>query len=57
MSQTWRWAWVGRGMGVVCLSKDLSVGGEEVSGGGEWGQTPGHVGQEGEVRKTLDVGL
>lgn len=46
-----------RGIGVVCLGKDLSVGGEEVSGGGERGQTTGHVGQEGEVRETLDVGL
>lgn len=43
--------------GVVCPSKDLSVGGEEVSGRGERGQTPGHVGQEGEVRETLDVRL
>ena len=45
------------GEGAVCLGKDLSVGGEEVSGRGERGQTPGHVGQEGEVGETLDVGL
>lgn len=43
--------------GAVCLGKDLSVSGEEVSGRGERGKTPGHVGQEGEVRETLDVGL
>lgn len=63
MNQTWGWVWAGfgglrtHGGGGVCLSKDLSVGGEEVSGRGEWGQTPGHIGQEGEVRETLDVGF
>lgn len=46
-----------RGVGVVFLSKEISVGGEEVSGRWERGQTPGHVGQEGEVREALDVGL
>lgn len=45
----------GGSTGVVCLSKGLSVGGEEVSGRGERGQTPGHIGQEREVRETLDV--
>lgn len=48
---------MGRGGGAVCLGRDLSVGGEEVSGRGERGQTPGHIGQEGEVWETLDVRL
>lgn len=34
-----------------------SVSREEVSCRGERGQTPGDVGQEGEVGETLDVGL
>lgn len=34
-----------------------SVSGEEVSGRGQRGQTPGDVGQEGEVGEALDVGL
>lgn len=42
---------------MVFLGEDLSVGGEEISGRGERSQTPGHIGQEGEVRETLDVGL
>lgn len=43
--------------GTVYQGKDLSVSGEEVSGRGERGQTPCHIGQEGEVGETLDVGL
>lgn len=48
---------VGRGVGVVCLDQCLSVVREEVSGRGQRGQTPRHVGKERQVREALDVGL
>lgn len=41
----------------VCLGEGASVGREEVSGRGQRRQASRHVGQEGEVGKTLDVGL
>lgn len=57
MNQTWSRVWAGSGRGTVRLGEDISVGGEEVSGRGEWGQTPCHVGQERQIGETLDMGL
>ena len=60
----WSWSWsrvrLGRagGWGGVRAEEPLgSVGGEEVTGGGQGGQASRHVGEEGQVRQTLDVGL
>lgn len=52
----------GRGGPGGQLSARLRGGGssfsrEEVSGRGQWRQTPGDVGQQGEVGEALDVGL
>lgn len=57
VTQTRGWGRLRRDVAGVCSAWQLSVGGEQVSGGGEGSQAAGDVGQQWQIREALDVGL